>query len=86
MPTSQEDGGLSLEAAGGWIEKGTVYGLGNTAKYFYKRPTTGTCSIKPSYTPSIVSQLQNELDSTKAELNSMKNELQQQRQFAENQQ
>jgi len=39
-------------------------------------PTTGTYSIKPSYTPSIVLQLQNELDSTKAELNSTKNELQ----------
>ncbi|KAJ8444581.1 LOW QUALITY PROTEIN: hypothetical protein Cgig2_013860 [Carnegiea gigantea] len=76
MPTYQEDDVLFLEAAGGWTEKGTVYGLCTAAEYFYKRPTTGTCSIKPSYTPSIVSQLQNELDSTKAELNSMKNELQ----------
>ncbi|KAJ8444507.1 LOW QUALITY PROTEIN: hypothetical protein Cgig2_028322 [Carnegiea gigantea] len=72
VPTSYEDDGLFLEAAGGWTEKGTVFGLGNAAEYFYKRPTAGTCSIKPSYTPSIVSQLQNELDSTKAELNSMK--------------
>ncbi|KAJ8435645.1 hypothetical protein Cgig2_003300 [Carnegiea gigantea] len=76
VPTSQEDDGLFLEAAGGWTEQGTVYRLGNAAEYFYKRPTAGTYSIKPSYTPSIVSHLQNELDSTKAELNSTKNELQ----------
>ena len=86
MPTSQEDDGLFLEAAGGWSEKGTVYGLGNAAEFFYNRPTAGTYSGKPSYTPSIVSQLQSKLDSTKAELNSSKNELQQQRESVENQQ
>ncbi|KAJ8425784.1 hypothetical protein Cgig2_008601 [Carnegiea gigantea] len=81
-----EDDGLFLEAAGGWTKKGTVYGLGNATEYFYKRPPIGTYFIKPSYTPSIVSQLPNELDSTKVELNSTKNELQQHRQSVENQQ
>lgn len=57
VPTSQEDDGLFLEAAGGWSEKGTVYGLGNAVEHFDKRLTTGTTSTRPSYIPSIVSQL-----------------------------
>ncbi|KAJ8438235.1 hypothetical protein Cgig2_003624 [Carnegiea gigantea] len=81
---AHEDDGHFLEAAGGWSEKGTIYGLGNAVEHFYKRPTAGKTSTKPSYTPSIVSQLQSELDSTKAMLNSTKNELQQQRQSVEN--
>ncbi|KAJ8423739.1 hypothetical protein Cgig2_023894 [Carnegiea gigantea] len=84
--SKKEDDGLFLEAGRGWSKKGTIYGLGNAAKHFYKRPTVGTSSKNPSYTPSIVSQLQSELDSTKAELNSIKNELQEQRQSVENQQ
>ncbi|KAJ8432052.1 hypothetical protein Cgig2_016331 [Carnegiea gigantea] len=86
VPTSQEDDNLFLEAARGRSEKGTIYGLGNAAEHFYKRPTTRTSFAKPSCTPSIVSQLQSELDSTKTELNSTKNELQEQRQYMENQQ
>ena len=76
MPTSQEDNGFFLEAAGGWSEKGAVYGLDNAVEHFYKRPTARTASLRPSYTLSILSQLQSELNLTKAELNSTRNELQ----------
>ena len=85
VPPSQEDDSLFLEAVGGWSEKGTVYGLGNSAALFYKKPANHTTSKKSSYTPSIVSQLQTKLDSTKTELNSTKNELQQQRTSMEQQ-
>ena len=78
VPPSQEDDSLFLEAVGGWSEKGTVYGLGNSAA-LYEKPVNHTTSKKSSYTTSIVSQLQTKLDSTKTELNSKKNELQQQR-------
>lgn len=79
VPPSQEDDSLFLEAIGGWSEKGTVYGLGNSATLFYEKPVHPTTSKMTSYTPSIVSQLQSELESTKTELTSTKNELQQQR-------
>jgi len=85
IPPSQEDDSLFLEAVGGWSEKGTVYGLGNSATLFYEKPVNHITSNKSSYTPSIVSQLQTELDSTKTELNSTKNELQQQRTLMEKQ-
>ncbi|KAJ8422488.1 hypothetical protein Cgig2_016924 [Carnegiea gigantea] len=70
VPPSQEDGSLFLEAVGG-----TVYGLGNSAGLFYEKPVHHITSKMPSYTPSIVFQLQSELESTKTELNSTKNEL-----------
>lgn len=75
----QEDDSLFLEVVGGWCEKGTVYGLGNSVALFYEKPVNHTTPKKSSYTPSIVSQLQNELDSTKIEFNLTKNDLQQQR-------
>ncbi|KAJ8437181.1 hypothetical protein Cgig2_003810 [Carnegiea gigantea] len=68
VPPSQEDDSLFLEAVGGWSEKGTVYGLGNSAALFYEKPVNHTTSKKSSYTPSIVSELQTELDSTKTSL------------------
>ncbi|KAJ8440388.1 hypothetical protein Cgig2_019377 [Carnegiea gigantea] len=71
---------------GGWNEKGSVHRLDNATEHFCKRPIAGISSDKPSYTPAIVSQLQSELDLTKAELNSTKNKLQKQRQSVESQQ
>ena len=86
VPPSQKDDSLFLEAVGGWSEKGTVYGLGNSVGLFYEKPVHHITSNMPSYTPSIVSQLQSELETTKTELNSTKNELQQQRTSMEEQQ
>ena len=79
VPPSQEDDRLFLEAVGGWNEKGIIYGLGNSANLFYEKPVHHITSKMPSYTPSIVSQHQSELESTKTALNSTKNEPQQQR-------
>ncbi|KAJ8429234.1 LOW QUALITY PROTEIN: hypothetical protein Cgig2_026270 [Carnegiea gigantea] len=45
--------------------KGTVYGLGNSVSLFYEKPTNNATADKPLYTPSIIVQLQTELDSTK---------------------
>ena len=42
VPPSQEDDSLFLEAVGGWSEKGTVYGLGNSAALFYEKPVNHT--------------------------------------------
>jgi len=85
-PPSTEDDSLFLEAVGGWSNKGTVYGLGNSASLFYEKPVHPITWKMPCYTPSIVSQLQSELEMTKTELNSTKNELQQQRTSMEDQQ
>ncbi|KAJ8423377.1 hypothetical protein Cgig2_021850 [Carnegiea gigantea] len=52
--------------------KDNVCELGNATDIFFKRPTVGTSSDKPSYTPSLGSQLRSELDSMKIELNSTK--------------
>ncbi|KAJ8424917.1 hypothetical protein Cgig2_027313 [Carnegiea gigantea] len=76
VPPSEEDDSLFLEAVGGWSEKGTIYGLGNSVGLFYEKPTNNATANKPSYTPSIVAQLQTELVSTKTELNSTKYEIQ----------
>ncbi|KAJ8430626.1 hypothetical protein Cgig2_008306 [Carnegiea gigantea] len=61
-----------------WSEKGTVYGLGNSVSLFYERPTNNATANKPSYTPAVIVQLQTKLDSMMIELNSAKNEIQQQ--------
>ncbi|KAJ8426209.1 hypothetical protein Cgig2_028299 [Carnegiea gigantea] len=86
VPPSEEDNSLFLEAIGGWSERGTVYGLGNSVSLFYEKPTNNATANKPSYTPFVVAQLQIELDSTKIKLNSIKNEIQQQRTSREEQQ
>ncbi|KAJ8428545.1 hypothetical protein Cgig2_003793 [Carnegiea gigantea] len=84
--TFADDQSKATWAVGGWSEKGTVYGLGNSVSLFYEKPTNNATANKPSYTPYIVAQLQTELDSTKTELNSTKNEIQQQRTLREEQQ
>uniref|UniRef100_A0A7C9ECB2 Uncharacterized protein n=1 Tax=Opuntia streptacantha TaxID=393608 RepID=A0A7C9ECB2_OPUST len=76
VPPSQDDDSLLLEAAIGWSEKGTIYGLGNSASMFYEKPIHNVGTSKTSYTLLIVSQLQVELDSASTELNSTKTELQ----------
>ncbi|KAJ8432227.1 hypothetical protein Cgig2_024382 [Carnegiea gigantea] len=86
VPPSEEDNSLFLDAVGGWSEKGTVYGLGNSVNLFCEKPTDNATANKPSYTPSVVAQLQTEVDSTKTELNSTKNDIQQQRTSREEQQ
>ena len=86
VPPSEEDDSLFLEAVGGWSEKGTVYGLGNSVGLFYEKPTNNATANKPSYTPSIVALLQTELVSMKTELNSTKYEIQQQYASMEEQQ
>ncbi|KAJ8446472.1 hypothetical protein Cgig2_028439 [Carnegiea gigantea] len=86
VPPSTEDDSLFLEAVGGWSNKGTVYGLGNSVGLFYEKPVNPITWKMPCYTPSIASQLQSELEMTKTELNSTKNELQQQRTSMEEQQ
>ncbi|KAJ8440393.1 LOW QUALITY PROTEIN: hypothetical protein Cgig2_019382 [Carnegiea gigantea] len=86
VPPSKEDDSLFLETVGGWSEKGTVYGLGNSVGLVYEKPTNNATANKPSYTPSIVAQLQTELVSTKTELNSTKYEIQQQHTLMEEQQ
>ncbi|KAJ8421622.1 hypothetical protein Cgig2_027016 [Carnegiea gigantea] len=77
VPPLEEDSSLFLEAVGGWSEKGTIYGLGNSVSLFCEKPTNTAIANKPSYTPSIIAQLQTELDSMMTELNSTKNEIQQ---------
>ncbi|KAJ8445973.1 hypothetical protein Cgig2_001291 [Carnegiea gigantea] len=86
LPFFEEDNSLFLEAVGGWSEKGTVYGLGNSVSLFYEKPTNNATANKPSYTPSVIAQLQTKLDSMKTELNSIKNKIQQQRTSREEQQ
>ncbi|KAJ8426956.1 hypothetical protein Cgig2_033237 [Carnegiea gigantea] len=76
VPPSEEDDSLFLEAVGGWGEKGIVYGPGNSASLFYERPTNNATAKKPSYTPSIIAQLQTDPDLTKTKLNSTKKEIQ----------
>ncbi|KAJ8450504.1 hypothetical protein Cgig2_002189 [Carnegiea gigantea] len=73
----QEDDSLFLEAVGGWSEKGTFYGVGNSVGLSYEKPSNNATANKSSYTPSTVAQLQTELDSMKTELNSTKNEIRQ---------
>jgi len=85
VPPAEDDDSLFLEAVGGWSEKGTIYGLGNSANLLYEKPITNSTINKSSYTPSVVSQLQAELDSTRTELYSTRNELQQQRASMEDQ-
>ncbi|KAJ8420700.1 hypothetical protein Cgig2_011134 [Carnegiea gigantea] len=77
VPPLEEDSSLFLEAVGGWSEKGTIYGLSNSVSLFCEKPTNTAIANKPSYTPSIIAQLQTELDSMMTELNSTKNEIQQ---------
>jgi len=86
VPPAEDDDSLFLEAVGGWSEKGTIYGLGNSANLLYEKPTNNSTVNNSSYTPSVVSQLQAELDSTRIELHSTKTELQQQRASMEDQQ
>ncbi|KAJ8447057.1 hypothetical protein Cgig2_025434 [Carnegiea gigantea] len=86
VPPLEEDNSLFLKVVSGWSEKGTIHGLGNSVSLFYEKPTNNATANKPSYTPSVVTQLQTKLDSTKTDLNSIKNEIQQQRTSREEQQ
>ena len=65
-----------LEVVWGWSDKGIVYGLVNNVSLFHLKPTDGANASKTCRTPSIVSQLQSELELTKTKLSSTKDELQ----------
>ncbi|KAL2935342.1 hypothetical protein RDABS01_018460 [Bienertia sinuspersici] len=67
--TIEADNNLLFEAIGGWTKKGTMFGLGNSAPTYYRRPTSSPSTnalLTPS--PSIVTQLQQKLESTNGEL------------------
>ena len=68
---SAADDHLFFKASGGWSEKGTIYGLGREGPSLFERPTTCRrtgCSNSSAYSSPIVTQLQDQLQTTQNEL------------------
>lgn len=84
--TPQEADALFLEVVGGWDKKGRVYGLGSGAHTLYDKPSRSTVATNggsTSYTPSVVSQLQTQLQTTQTDLQKTQQELEEQRRLVE---
>ena len=68
---SAADDHLFFKASGGWSEKGTIYGLGREGPAMFERPTTSrhtSCSSSSAYSSPIVTQLQDQLQTTQNDL------------------
>lgn len=62
---------LFFKACGGWSEKGTLYGLGREGPSMFERPTKSrrsSCSTSSTYSFPLVTQLQDQLQTTQNEL------------------
>ncbi|KAL2926403.1 putative 1-phosphatidylinositol 3-phosphate 5-kinase [Bienertia sinuspersici] len=67
--TIEADNNSLFEAIGGWTKKGTMFGLGNSALTYYRRPTSSpSTNALLTPLPSIVTQLQQKFESTNGEL------------------
>jgi flagellar motility protein MotE (MotC chaperone) len=76
---SQADNDLFYQASGGYNDKGRVYGLGSEGPSMFERPARargGSSGASSAYTSPMVTQLQDQLQSTQSELQSTQSELQ----------
>ena len=68
---SEADDHIFYEACGGWSNKGSIYGLGRAGPSFFPRPARfrgSTAAASSSYSSPLVTQLQDQLQSTQNEL------------------
>jgi len=67
-----------LMACGGWNDKGTLHGLGREGLAIFNRPAKSTrsgCSTSSTYTSPLVTQLQDQLQTTNNELQTIQAQL-----------
>jgi len=74
----EEDDHLFFKACGGYNDKGRVYGLDSERPSMFERPSRarGSTLGASSYTSPMVTQLQDQLQSTQSELQTTQSELQ----------